>query len=297
VLAQQDTLSPVDALVRLINGHSVGQKIFVTGLDDLRTDFDFAIQLANRLGNGIECQTVDLSPGSSGSLAILGLQRALEKEPGSPPLVLQLQQTDGKVQFEHRAPLKRAATALGLLLVALLLPYAEALTLKSHLANKLAAIKTDQGRLATIDRELDFLQYLKENEPPYLDALIVLAKAAPQGTHFDSLSMNRRGDVSLRGSLRDGQQVADLRSKLIDSGFFAGVSVEEQAPTPDRQKVNVRISAQWKPSASRTTPSVEPGHGVKEPKSLPNQPTAGPSPAVGTSAPMAKVPASKTLKE
>ena len=34
-----------------------------------------------------------------------------------------------------------------------------------------------------------------------------------------------------------------------DSGFFANVTVEEQTPTPDRQRVNVRISAQEKPLA------------------------------------------------
>ena len=63
--------------------------------------------------------------------------------------------------------------------------------------------------------------------------------------------MNRRGELSLRGSMRDSTQVVDFRSKLIASGFFANVAVEEQTPTPDRQKVNVRISGQWKPAAAR----------------------------------------------
>jgi hypothetical protein len=107
-----------------------------------------------------------------------------------------------------------------------------------------------------IDREYRFLDYLKKNQPPYLDAVSIIANAAA-AARFDSLSMNRRGDVALRGSMRDGQQVADFRSKLIHSGLFSTVVIEEQTPTPDRQKVIVRISAQWKPGASRESLSIE----------------------------------------
>jgi hypothetical protein len=295
-IPENSTFCALDTLVQLMNGQSIGQRVYVTGLGELNSDFDFTTNLANRLGNGVECQAVNLAPGPAGSIAILGLQRVLDREPAWPPLELQLRQTDGKARLEHRVPVKFVATALALLLVALVLPYAEALTLKSHLANKLAGIKADQGRLVTIDRELDFLQYLKENEPPYLDALLVFAKSAPPGTRFDSVSMNRRGEVSIRGSLRDGQQVADLRSKLIDSGFFANVSIDEQAPTPDRQKVNVRISAQWKPAVSRSMPSIEASRGPGEPKSSPNQTAAGPSPAHGTSAPILSEPLPKKGK-
>jgi hypothetical protein len=58
--------------------------------------------------------------------------------------------------------------------------------------------------------------------------------------------------------MRDGQQVADFRSTLIHSGLFSTVVIEEQTPTPDRQKVIVRISAHWKPGASRESLSIEP---------------------------------------
>ena len=128
-----------------------------------------------------------------------------------------------------------------------------------------------------MDRELDFLQYLEQNQPPYLDALLVLAKAAPPGTRFDSVSMNRRGDLALRGSLHDGQQVAELRTKLIESGFFESVGIEEQTPSPDHQKVTVRMNAQWKPAVSRTTPVLDPVRSG-ESKRSPNQPAVGPPP-------------------
>jgi len=111
-----------------------------------------------------------------------------------------------------------------------------------------------------IDQEYNFLQYLKQTGPPYLDALYLFAKSSPPGTHFDSVSMNRRGEVSLRGSLRDGAQVTDFRAKLIDSGFFDRVSVEEQVPTPDRQKVNIRMTAQWKTIDKRIGLAIGPTH-------------------------------------
>jgi hypothetical protein len=280
----------LDPLVRLINGQSVGRRVYVIGSPELRTHAEFTTELATRLGVGVECQWVDSQTGAGTSAAILGLQKAVAEGDGWPPLVLRVKQGNGKVRIARQVQLKWAAAAISLALLSLILPYAEALALKSLLARKLAAIKTDQGRLVTIDRELDFLQYLKENESPYLDALLVLAKSAPPGTRFDSVSMNRRGDVSIRGSLPNGQQVADFRSKLIDSGFFANVGVEDQTPTPDRQKVNVRMSAQWKPASSRTTPGVEPSRPSAEQKNLPPPMTAVAPPDIGPPPQMLKSP-------
>jgi hypothetical protein len=266
----------VDELVGLINGQSVGRALYVTGLSGAVGRPDFAAELSARFGKEVECRTVDLPGNATMSPAVLGLQRSVESHGGSPPLVLQLKQAKGTSRMPPREQLKWAGVAAGLLLLALALPYAEALVLKPHVAHKLAAIKNDQNRLAVIDRELDFLQYLQANEPPYLDALLVLAKSAPPGTTFDSVSMNRRGEVSLHGSLHDGQQVADLRAKLIASGFFAGVAVEEQAPSPDRQKVTVRMTAQWKAPAERVKPPAESAAGPNERKGLPN-PRPGPA--------------------
>jgi hypothetical protein len=279
ISAERVSPDAVDPLVRLLNGLTLGRRIYVVWSGDLTPRPEFTTRLADKLGNEVDCQGVELSLGQARSAAILGLQKAIERPEGWPPLVLQAKQTNGKAsRIAQQAPLKWAAAALGLLLLAVLLPYAEALTLKSHLAKKLAAIKTDQVRLATMDRELDFLQYLQQNQAPYLDALLVLAKAAPPGARFDSVSMNRRGELSLRGSLQNGQLVAELRSKLIDSGFFDSVGIEEQAPSPDHQKVTVRMNAQWKPADSRKTPALEPGRAAAESKRPPNSPAASSPP-------------------
>src|SRR5262249_29648506 len=49
----------------------------------------------------------------------------------------------------------------------------------------------------------------------------------------------------------------DFRSKLIQSGFFSMVSVDEQTPSQDR-KFTVRITAQWKPASAREHAAVDP---------------------------------------
>lgn len=286
---------PIEPLARLIDDQNVGQRIYVLQPPRSVAEPNLGSRLALRLGHRVDCQLVDVVAGQGRTAAIQGLQLAVQRNNGLLPLVLQTKPTNGKAGLTTDALIKWAALAGGLLLLALMLPYAEALTLKSHLAKKLTAIKSDQGRLVTMDCELEFLQYLQENEPPYLDALLVLAKAAPPGTRFDSVSMNRRGEVSLRGSLGNGQQVAELRSKLIASGFFETVGIEEQTPTPDRQKVNVRLTAQWKPLGVRTAPSTEPTPSMPESRSAPSLKSEGP-PGSRAPEPSSKPPDSRNTK-
>jgi Tfp pilus assembly PilM family ATPase len=270
----------LDTLAGAINGHWTGQTLYLSGksarLEELPS------QLARRLGASVLCESLEPPAGEGRSAAILGLKTAAENGNECPPLVIQLTPANGTTAPARRDLLKWAVVAALLALALLVFPYGEALLLKSRLSGRLAAIQTDRSRLTTIDRELDFLRYLKQSQPPYLDALFLLAKAAPQGARFDSLSMNRRGDLSLRGSMKDSQQVVEFRSKLIESGFFANVAVEEQTPTPDRQKVTVRISAQWKPAAERASLATGPtAEEIEKAKTRPKQTPGGAFPGMG----------------
>jgi len=244
----------LDALAQTIKNSLAGTKLFISGN---KVSEDFATRLAKLLDHDWQCERLEVAGGVGRSAAIAGLQNSAGPD-GNPPLVIRVKQTSGTTNLAAPDVKKWVTRAVVLAVALLLLPYAEALLLKPHLAKKVSAFKTDAARLTVIDHELDFLQYLKQNQPPYLDALFVFAKSAPAGTRFDALSMNSHGEVSLRGSFRDGQQVADFRGKLIDSGFFANVTVEEQTPTPDRQKVNVRISGQWKPAGQLQSLAIGP---------------------------------------
>src|SRR5262249_21054899 len=137
------------------------------------------------------------------------------------------------------------ATAAGLLLLAvLILRYAEPFIAKPSLARRLAQISSQREGLPSIDRELAFLQYLETNQPPVLDTLYLMANFAPAGARLDSASMTRHGDFSVRGSMANADQTSEFRSKLVDSGFFDTVVLDELAPTADHQKVTFRLSVQ-----------------------------------------------------
>jgi hypothetical protein len=147
----------------------------------------------------------------------------------------------------------------GVLFAALLLtPSVEALVFGPRLQRQLSHLKSGEPQLAVIDRELNFLRHLQENQGPFLDAVYLIANSAPMGCHIDSLSLNRRGEVSLTGYLQNLNQVGDFRMKLIDTGFFSSVVVEDQTPTPDRQRVNFRMTAQWKAASDREGLTIGP---------------------------------------
>jgi Tfp pilus assembly protein PilN len=253
VLATSAETPLADSVLKVMGRDWRGKKIYLSGAGS-----DTATELHRRL-DGIELVT--LSGGAAGSAAIEGMRRAVEQGAGPdlPWLENRVKAVTGKFNAAASPALKpwlmRAAVLLALILI---LPLAEALVLKPFLAKKLTKLKADKGRLATIDRELDFLQSLKLNQPPYLDALYVMAKAAPQGTRFDTLTMNRQGEVSMHGMMQNGQQVTDFRAKLIASGFFGNVAVEEQTPAPDRQHVSLRMTAHWKPIAERMALAIGP---------------------------------------
>jgi hypothetical protein len=106
--------------------------------------------------------------------------------------------------------------------------------------------------------------------------------------------MNSHGEVSLRGSFRDGQQVADFRSKLIASGCFTNVTVEDQTPTPDHQKVNVRMSAQEKPAVQLQSLAIGPtAEEIAKVKNGTEAPAGAMPPGLPPAPPVAMPPARK----
>jgi hypothetical protein len=254
-LVQSATESALALLVEGIQPASLGGKLYLTGKS--ARDSLLAPLLAGVLGGAVSCESLEQGNGAGPSAAIAGLIKSTGQNSASPPLILQPAGSLGPARPARRTVWKWAAAAAFLALGALFFPDAEAIVRKPFLEKKLAALQADRGRLATIDQELDFLKYLKQNQPPYLDAIYLLARSAPQGTRLDSLSLGRHQEVSIRLKMASAEQVSDFRSKLIDSGWFANVMVEEQTPSPDR-RVAVRMTAQLKPAESRKPIAAEP---------------------------------------
>ena len=230
-------------LAKMIPADWIGQKLYLTGDNDAVKNF--GPQLAKAMGANTECERIDPASGEGASAAISGLRRACEKN-GRPPLILQFQTIETAQNLGRPILWKWAALAVVFLIGSFSLRYAEMFLHQGRLSKKLSEIKGYREKLPDIERDLSFLQYLKTNQPAYLEPLFALANAAPPGTRLESLSMTRRGDLSLRAGMKDSQQVVDFRSKLLESGLFSTVVVEEQTPTPDRQRIVVRMTGQWK---------------------------------------------------
>lgn len=237
-----------------------GQHLYVTGTGTPQIG---AAHLLSRL-LGVTSEPIHIPHGEGTSAAILGLKSLGERNGACPPLVLDLRNA-ASVARKRRpmAQWKWAAIAAALVIALLCLRYAEAFIRHDSLSQRLAQVNAERERLPRIDRELAFLQFLETNQPPYLNALVILANASAPGTRIQSLSMNRRGDLSIRATMQNSQQATDLRSKLIESGLFSTVVFDEQTPGPNRQ-VNVRLSARWRLTKSvnllekTNTPALKP---------------------------------------
>jgi hypothetical protein len=216
---------------------------------------------------------------SEESATLAGLKKSVSQTDG--PLLLATSAKPSTGRFgrldlsrpEIRPWLKRVAI---LILVLLLLPYVEALVFQPLVTKKFTAMKVEKERMAAVvDPELRFLQSLKQSQAPYLETLFLLARSVPQGTKLDPVSINQRGELSLRATFQNGQQVSDFRAQLNTNGMFTNVVVEEQSPTPDRQKVNIRLSARWNAEALRRQMQLAATNAAPTPG---NPPPGGPMP-------------------
>jgi len=221
--------------------------IYLTG----QSSREIAPELGQYLGPGFECRWMDLAMGPGKTAATLSLQKLEGGEPGFISLKTESPTPVRKIKKTAHLPVKWMVLAAVLMLLVVVLPFLEAGLRTPTLRRSLETVRSKGPVLSAIDRQYGFLQNLKKNQSPYLDAIYLLAQSAPQGTKFESITMNRRGDLAFRGVMKDVNQVAEFRSKLIDSGFFSTVAFDEQTTSADRQKITVRGTAQWKPSSSR----------------------------------------------
>jgi hypothetical protein len=245
-----------EALTALVLPHLDQQPVYLTGEGARATALRSALVKARADSGRVELIEVPL--GSGRSAAIAGLERLSEQHGAGLPLTLRVKQPDTAERAPRQAAWNWVFLAGGLIVVSLLLRYGAPLAGKRSLERRVEQLRTQFEALPRVERDLAFLQYLETNQPPFLDALYQLAVSAPPGTRLESVAMSRRGDVALRGSVSASQQALDLRSNLVQSGLFTTVVLDEQTPTPDRQKVTFRVTAQLKPPADRPSLVVPP---------------------------------------
>ena len=272
--------SGLEELSRSIQGSWSGKTLYVAGSGAKL----IVPGLRQIWGGGLVCEPIDWMPGKGRTAAILGMRQFCERNGGAPPLIIEARKAKTSENLGRPATLMWAVMAVALVMGMIILRYTEVYLNKPRLARKIAEAKAGWAKLPNLDRQLNFLQYLKTNQPPYLEAVVTIANAAAPGMRLESLAMNRRGDLSFHGYVRDMQQALDFRAKLDKTGFFTSVVFEEQSPTADRQKMNMRIVASWKPVAAREALARELARIGSAPTNAPGKEAkpAAPEKAVGS---------------
>lgn len=256
-LVAEDALAPIldQALTALATGILAGRpvgRLYLTGERALFPAFVEALR--RRLGPGLSVEVLLRTRGEGMSTTLHGLGMLMSGDRlASMPLIRTQAPEQSASVMSRPAPRRWAVRAGAVLLAILALPYLEAFLFHPGLAARVASVKAKQDRMRIIDRQADFFRYLKQNQMAHLDTLLVLGKSAPPGARIDSMNLNRKGELALRISMRQPPEVVAFRNKLEESGFFSSVVLEEQNPSPDRQKIQVRIAAQLKPAADRAS--------------------------------------------
>lgn len=270
----------VTQLAQQIQASWVGERLYLCG--SLPGTQEFDEQLAKALRPGLRTERLPVNIGPGFTAANQGARDWQLRFPRSEPLCLQKREDQPAPAPRESASFRWGLLAAVLLICLLSLRYVEPLLGKPRLARKIEEVEAQKALLPKLDQELTFLQYLQRNQPPMLEAITTIAESTAPGLRLDSLTLNRRGEVSLRGMLPTGEEATGLRLKMVESGFFSSVVLEEQSPTPDRDRVIIRISAQWKSPEERVAAAVSRSSKVPPRASAP--PAAAP-PSTNTTAP------------
>jgi hypothetical protein len=240
----------------VLNRALLGTRLYLSGADHQEPRADEVVRQA--VGPDVTVQPIP--PGSSNApgAALRGLESLLEQGHPLPALILQADSGVSRTAAAAGAFRRWGTAAAVLALGFLLLRYIETAAEQSHLANAINEVRSYRESLPLIDQQLNFHQYLQTNRHPYLRIIAAVAKSASPGMQLESVSLNRRGDLLLRGSLQARQPPTDFRTKLVESGAFTSVVLEEQNPGQRQQKITFRIAARWNPESVRDLPELPP---------------------------------------
>jgi Tfp pilus assembly PilM family ATPase/Tfp pilus assembly protein PilN len=276
-------------------GADVPQRLFLVGGGSRLPGF--LPELAERLGEGAVCERLESAEEPTVSAVIRGLIREAEAAEASPPIRFVLTESGPGRMAAQAAPAARRwlAAAIALALLSVLLRYGPPMARLRGLAKRLSQVQSLSAARPALDQELAFLQSVKASRAPYLEVLSALAGSSPPGTRLESFSMSRQGEVSVKGSLGSREEAGRLREKLLQSGWFSQVVMEEENPAKEK-RLDFRLSAQARPDGPRPPAPAVPAPPAREvaakPVSPPHLEEGAPppvpspvSPAVSTAGP------------
>jgi len=226
----------------------------------------FGRALAEALVESMEWRSIEPDGGPGASAATAGLERGSRRPDQNGLITLRSPETRTAPVGGQAIGLLVRWVALAALLaaVSVSLRYAGPLWRLPGLKEKLTEVQKLRDSLPKIDRELGFLSHLESRRGQHLGALTLIAESAPRGIFLEVLTMNRTEEISLRGNVGNREEAAGLRSKLLQSGWFREVVIEDQTPTKDQKRVELRLTARLKP----------PGELPELPAARAQQPTA-----------------------
>jgi hypothetical protein len=212
-----------------------------------------AKSIARGLGDGFSCKSVKIEKGPGLSAVTVGLDRLARSRDRSWLIGLDSPLgKDGHGNGGRRTSTRAWALAAGILaLLCISLRYAGPLAGMGGLEGKVESARAVLDSLPKVDRELSFLAHLESSRTPFLDALAVLARAAPKGTQVGSVGLSHQGELNFQGSLGSFADVGEFRTKLSASKWFSQVVIQEQTPSKDRSRIEIRLAARLAPPASR----------------------------------------------
>jgi Tfp pilus assembly PilM family ATPase len=210
-----------------------------------------AESLAATIGGGLDCRVVDVEPAPGRSAVTLGLELTGKDGGTSLPLPLLPRTRKKEATRDARIPPIYAWLAAAVLLaaVSLFLHYGAPLVRLAARKARLEEARTLRASLPNLDRELGFLEFVEKSQVDYLEALTALSQSIPQGTVLDALTMSRQGEVSIQGKATSFEGANDLRARLVKTGWFSHVVLQDQAPSKQEGRVDFRMSARIRPDA------------------------------------------------
>lgn len=250
-------LSETPGEVTAPDATSLGRRLRVSGEFAGGRDLDGVVKAVGTvIGQDLPVEHVPLAPGSPSGAALQGLQRLTDHGRALPPLILKAESastaTGSLTGLRSKWALAAGILLLGCLLIRILGTSWE----RARLDRAIDQVRSYRESLPLIDQQLGFLQYLQTNRHPYLRIVALVAESAGPGMKVESLSLSRRGDLLIRGTLQGQQPPTEFRTKLVESGAFTSVVLEEQTPDQNQQRTAFRIAAQWDPESVRAMPEL-----------------------------------------